>query len=209
MSKKILATQRSRMYRLFKESLKCCSCGYDRDTSVLEFHHIVPNNKLEEIPKLISIGEYDTIISELKKCAVVCSNCHNIIHNSTNAKVAIEVAKSLVPVDIKYFQELCITFNVLVENEDEDIDDNLKSDNVDILVSQEILDSKNTNRQVKQERQQALIEYLKTIEGQSSTVINKKDISRKLCTSDMSIHRDLIELQNKGTLNLNGFIKIN
>ncbi len=208
MTKKVLATQRSRMYRLFKESLKCCSCGYDRDSSALEFHHIIPVDKLEEIPKLVSIGDYDIVISEFKKCAVICSNCHNIIHNSTNARVAIEVATSLTPVDVKYFQDLCETFNVLVDNNDEEIDNNLTINNVDVLVSQEIIESKDANRKLKFERQQALLDYLRTIDGQSASIINKKKLAKEFNVSDMSIRRDLMELQNNGSININGIVEV-
>jgi 5-methylcytosine-specific restriction endonuclease McrA len=195
MAKRILATQRSRMYRLFKESLKCCSCGYDRDSSALEFHHIIPVDKLEEIPKLVSIGDYDIIISEFKKCAVICSNCHNIIHNSTNAKVALEVVKALIPVNTTYFKELCEAFNVLVDDTVEDENDQeSSSENIELLVAEEKLNKK--------KRMEILIDHLiEKYDGIATDNLKAAKIARDLSFNRITVSRYIEQLKTEQKLN--------
>jgi hypothetical protein len=60
----------------------CCQiCKYDRCNSALELHHIDPNEKelsfssIRANPKSI-----DKIIEELKKCILLCANCHREVH---------------------------------------------------------------------------------------------------------------------------------
>ena len=195
MAKRILATQRSRMYRLFKESLKCCSCGYDRDSSALEFHHIIPSDKLEELPKLVSMGDYDVILAEFKKCAVVCSNCHNIIHNSTNAKVALEVVKALIPVDTTYFKELCESFNVLVDDTVEDENDQeSSSENIELLVAEEKLNKK--------KRMEILIDHLiEKYDGTATDNLKAAKIARDLSFNRITVSRYIEQLKTEQKLN--------
>ena len=195
MTKKILATQRSRMYRLFKESLKCCSCGYDRDSSALEFHHIIPSDKLEELPKLVSMGHYDVILAEFRKCAVVCSNCHNIIHNSTNANVALDVAKALVPVNTTYFKELCEAFNVLVDEEiEDDIEVSNSTENIEILVAA----TRQRNASTLEMLRQHLID---NYNGVATSDLHQSKIAQELSISDASVSRGIKKLQKQERLN--------
>jgi hypothetical protein len=54
---------------------ECVCCGYDRCLSALEFHHI------DRTQKSFSFGNWHVcrwaeIIEELKKCVLVCANCH-------------------------------------------------------------------------------------------------------------------------------------
>ena len=60
---------------------KCQVCGYDKYYGVLEFHHKDPSTKSELLNKQTLIQYNDTFIKEeLKKCILVCSNCHREIH---------------------------------------------------------------------------------------------------------------------------------
>jgi 5-methylcytosine-specific restriction endonuclease McrA len=60
---------------------KCQGCGYSLCNDALAFHHINPLEKetgfgdLRADPK-----KWDNIVSELKKCILVCHNCHSEIH---------------------------------------------------------------------------------------------------------------------------------
>lgn len=191
--KKILSTQRNRIYRLFKDSLKCCSCDYSYDTSALEFHHIVPANKLEDIPKLIAVGDYNLILEEFNKCAVLCSNCHNIIHNSMNIKNITNVSKSLTLVDTNYFKELCNMLNVLV---DEVISEEIEEHN-------EILEEKLN----KKKRQEKLLDILMEHEGELFSQLNKTKIAEQLCVSEKTINRDLYNLKQQNIFRNNEFIE--
>lgn len=59
---------------------KCALCGYDKCQSALELHHL----NLEE--KDFTIGSntnraWLTVRDEIKKCILVCANCHREIHS--------------------------------------------------------------------------------------------------------------------------------
>lgn len=65
---------------------KCCICGFDKYPSALEFHHINPEEKEFGITVDTTTKALDKQIEELKKCILVCSNCHRGIH-SGNVKI--------------------------------------------------------------------------------------------------------------------------
>ena len=58
---------------------KCQKCGYDKNYAALEFHHLDPNEKEFQWPKL-RLRKWETIIKELKKCVLLCANCHREEH---------------------------------------------------------------------------------------------------------------------------------
>lgn len=59
---------------------RCEVCGYSRCIAALDFHH------LDESKKSFSLGtrgltrSWVKIRAELKKCILVCANCHREIH---------------------------------------------------------------------------------------------------------------------------------
>lgn len=73
-----------------KIDLKCKKCGYDKCGASLEFHHINPEEKDEKISSLM-VHRYDLnnsdIQAELKKCIVLCSNCHHEFHYLYDNKI--------------------------------------------------------------------------------------------------------------------------
>ena len=58
---------------------KCQICGYDRCQSALDFHHLDPNIKEFSFAGNPNIG-FDKAKEEVKKCILVCANCHREIH---------------------------------------------------------------------------------------------------------------------------------
>lgn len=194
MGKKILSTQRNRIYRIFKDSLECCTCGYNQDSSALEFHHIVPMNKLEEIPKLISIGDYDLILDELSKCAVICSNCHNIIHNSTKIELVIQITKSLVQVNTTYFKELCEILNALIpENVIEEIDEQ----NIETLIHTNVSDYDFN----KEQKIDILKKHLANLyDGVKISTLNKSKLANEIKLNRVTMLRYIDELTEQGLL---------
>ena len=61
---------------------KCQICFYDKCQNALNFHHINPSTKCFEISDAffrLNIPEKE-LQEELKKCILVCANCHNEIH---------------------------------------------------------------------------------------------------------------------------------
>ena len=63
----------------FKSQLSCCKCG-ETSTACLDFHHVDPNEKEHAISKISTNWSWDRLMQEIKKCIVVCSNCHRKIH---------------------------------------------------------------------------------------------------------------------------------
>lgn len=65
----------------YKKKQGCQICGYNRCASALDFHHMNPSEKSMEIGTMIFRGfSIERIEKEMKKCRVVCKNCHIEIH---------------------------------------------------------------------------------------------------------------------------------
>lgn len=70
----------TKKYRDWKETLSCCICS-ESDSHCLDFHHLDPSQKDFSISDASSMGLSSYRLSdELKKCIVVCKNCHVKIH---------------------------------------------------------------------------------------------------------------------------------
>ena len=69
--------KKNRLIRIMGE--KCCICGYDKCNAALEFHHKDPNEKEFTISDNAHIA-LEKAIEEVKKCILVCANCHREIH---------------------------------------------------------------------------------------------------------------------------------
>lgn len=54
---------------------KCCRCGYNKNLAALHFHHRDPNIKEFDFGKLRQKA-WAIIVEELKKCNLLCANCH-------------------------------------------------------------------------------------------------------------------------------------
>lgn len=68
------------LYQSLKSDLFCSVCGYDKCIEALEFHHIDPTQKDYYISYLVEKGSVNKLKEELKKCIVLCSNCHRELH---------------------------------------------------------------------------------------------------------------------------------
>jgi len=70
------ARSRDKRRRLAREVAggKCLLCGYNRCSAALEFHHIDPATKIFTIGS--SGRGLKTVLEEIKKCVLLCSNCH-------------------------------------------------------------------------------------------------------------------------------------
>jgi hypothetical protein len=58
---------------------KCQICGYCRNFSSLVFHHLIPQEKEFSWFKM-RLRSWDKVVKELKKCVLLCQNCHGEIH---------------------------------------------------------------------------------------------------------------------------------
>jgi len=63
----------------YKATLACTKCGFSHPAA-LDFHHEDPTKKEANIHRLLSNGQYAKLREELKKCIVLCANCHRIHH---------------------------------------------------------------------------------------------------------------------------------
>lgn len=60
---------------------ECKICGYKRNLSALEFHHINPSEKEFTLDsRHLSGRKWETLIEESKKCILLCANCHRQHH---------------------------------------------------------------------------------------------------------------------------------
>jgi hypothetical protein len=68
----------------------CCEfCGYDKDITSLDFHHLDPSQK-EISPSNLHYKSWDYAKQELDKCIVLCSNCHREEHFRLDNKKQLE-----------------------------------------------------------------------------------------------------------------------
>jgi hypothetical protein len=77
---RVVARKKNAMQRLrLMMGGKCVLCGFNRIQAALEFHHVDPSQKEFEIGNIGGWG-WSRLMQEVKKCILVCSNCHAGIH---------------------------------------------------------------------------------------------------------------------------------
>lgn len=60
---------------------KCEECGYDKNLASLVFHHINASEKGFSVDaRKMSNTKMTTLLEEVKKCKLLCHNCHNELH---------------------------------------------------------------------------------------------------------------------------------
>lgn len=74
----------------------CCICGYNRCQSSLAIHHLDPKEKDFSLASIrANPKNWEDIVKELRKCVLICHNCHNEVHEGV----------SVVPADAIRFNE--------------------------------------------------------------------------------------------------------
>ena len=63
---------------------KCSKCGYNKCVDALETHHVNPEEKEFSLSLRGMTRSWEKIKEELKKCILVCANCHREIHYEFN-----------------------------------------------------------------------------------------------------------------------------
>tara|TARA_R100000742_G_C4262810_1_gene80651 strand:- start:187 stop:612 length:426 start_codon:yes stop_codon:yes gene_type:complete len=77
------------IYKLSEHiTIECVRCGYDKNFSALDFHHIKEKRyKVARVlrnlsEKSFSDGKVDDILYEIMvNCEILCANCHRVHHN--------------------------------------------------------------------------------------------------------------------------------
>ena len=64
---------------------KCSECGFDHPAA-LDFHHIDPDTKEFAVSTMKSLS-LSRILEEIKKCEILCANCHRIKHYNARQKL--------------------------------------------------------------------------------------------------------------------------
>ncbi len=59
----------------------CRKCGYKACLAALDFHHLDPKTKTGNVLKIIKSRGKHAAIEEAKKCILLCSNCHDELHD--------------------------------------------------------------------------------------------------------------------------------
>lgn len=73
--------RRKRYYERLKviKNKPCKDCGLSFPPCVMDFDHKPGTQKRDDIASLIGRGVgWETLLQEIKKCELVCSNCHRI-----------------------------------------------------------------------------------------------------------------------------------
>lgn len=81
---KIKAAKLKKWRRLEIDKLKisgCSLCGYNKCIWALDFHHTDKTTKKFRIATALSeLKDLELIKEEIKKCTLICSNCHRELH---------------------------------------------------------------------------------------------------------------------------------
>ena len=64
---------------------KCAHCGESYPDVVYDFHHLDPTTK--EISANLRHRSFNSALKEVKKCIMLCSNCHRIEHARLNGRL--------------------------------------------------------------------------------------------------------------------------
>lgn len=85
-----------------KESLGCAICRNEFNSVVLDCHHV--KNKTNDIATILGMKSPKKLIEELKKCIILCANCHRKLH----AKI-VELPNNIttITIDNKTVEEFC------------------------------------------------------------------------------------------------------
>lgn len=72
---------RMRWLTEYKDGKPCADCGKVFDPICMDFHHVDPKLKKNEIRELLRDGySMQTVQAEIDKCVLICSNCHRLRH---------------------------------------------------------------------------------------------------------------------------------
>lgn len=82
-SEKVKSWRKRTKARIVEAMGKSCSiCNYNKCFDALALHHLNPEEKELSLGGIRSSPKsWEKIVKELRKCILVCHNCHSEIHN--------------------------------------------------------------------------------------------------------------------------------
>tara|TARA_R110000868_G_scaffold307171_1_gene568627 strand:- start:11 stop:946 length:936 start_codon:yes stop_codon:yes gene_type:complete len=84
----------------------CIKCGYNKNITVLEFHHLNPEEK-EVTPSQLNGKSWEKLKKEIDKCILLCSNCHREEHQRIDDRIELE--NNIKPFIISNFSDSILT----------------------------------------------------------------------------------------------------
>jgi len=71
-----------------KRKSECCKCGLKHKPYLLEFHHLDPSTKYKSVTNLqFNAYGMKLIKDEIRKCVMICRNCHMEFHHLERQKI--------------------------------------------------------------------------------------------------------------------------
>jgi hypothetical protein len=121
----IIKRHREKVKKLIVDSMggSCQVCGYKKCIAALELHHINPQEKDFSFSKVrANNANWAKIVEELRKCILVCANCHREVHNNdlklpTNYKKFDETFKFVGSKRLKVYDNCSICGNIKPETQ--------------------------------------------------------------------------------------------
>jgi len=87
---------------------ECAECGYRRTNSALALHHLDPSEKDFSLGSIrANPRSWDKIVVELRKCVMLCHNCHTEVHDGIR----------MLPTNIRRFNEDFADYKQKLKNE--------------------------------------------------------------------------------------------
>lgn len=68
--------RRKRWIDKIKVGFGCDDCGYNLHPAALDFDHIDPSTKEFLIPRFLARSNLKRLFKEIRKCRILCANCH-------------------------------------------------------------------------------------------------------------------------------------
>jgi hypothetical protein len=105
---KIRTQHYAKRFQEWKATVSCVVCDLS-EACCLEFHHINDDGKDGRVSTALSRLGKDGIIKEMKKCVLVCANCHHRIHFGSIVLQPIHLSK--MNDTIQSFEDFDITYS--------------------------------------------------------------------------------------------------
>lgn len=80
---KIKRREMSQWFQNLKSTYSCATCG-ENHVACLSFHHNNPREKEITMAHAYNSWGKERILKEIKKCTVLCENCHRKLHYTVN-----------------------------------------------------------------------------------------------------------------------------
>jgi hypothetical protein len=75
---KTKVARRAKRINAYKTAKGCQLCGYNQNAVALDFDHLNPTEKKFTISHRLNHSTIKTLFTEIRKCRILCANCHRI-----------------------------------------------------------------------------------------------------------------------------------